>query len=327
MWSGLAAASVALALLTCTPAQARSVGFEVVSVPQAGGPALPGAFWYPREAKPSKMQLGNFQQEVARNAQVIGDRLPLIVISHGALGSLSGNADLAVELARAGFVVIALSYNQFSPDGVLQTRNWTQGIHDAIDYALTRCPDRSRIDAGRIGAFGFSVGGLATLIAIGGTPDYRLVAPHCKLAPKDWSCRLAAKIDIMRTPSPQPSAWVRDKRIKAAVLAVPAMGYIFGRPGLLQVHVPVQLWEAGGDHVLAPAWNSEPIASDLPASPDVRFVPDADHDDFTAPCSRQAGQNLPAACPDAPGFDRAAFHRTFYPAVVSFFRRSLHVDQ
>ena len=320
----LIAAAAAWALLACPAEAARSVGFDLVQVPQADGATLPGAVWYPSDAAASAMSFGNGQQDVARDAPVAGDHLPLAVISHGALGSMANDRDLAIELAQAGFVAIAVSYDQFSPAGVLQVGHWTQGLHSAIDYALTRWPYRSRIDGTRIGAFGFSLGGLATLIAVGGRPDPGLVAGHCKAAPQDWSCRMAGKLDVAELATP--SSWIADDRIGAAVLAVPAMGYVFGRAGLSTVHVPVQLWEAGHDHVLDPVWNSAPIARDLPGRPEVHVVADADHADFTSPCSAQVERAWPRLwCRDASGFDRAAFHVMFDAAVVGFFRTALHV--
>ncbi len=269
------------------------------------------------------MNIGNTRQTVASDAPLAGDHLPLIVLSHGAFGTWADHADLAVALARAGFVVVAASYRQSSPKPVLQVGAWVSGIHHAIDYALQRWPAHARIDPRRIGAFGFSIGGTATLIAVGARPDPSLARPHCKAAPLDWSCTHATNIDLMLSPPPLATAWVTDDRVKAAVLAVPAMGFIFGRSGLSGVHVPVQLWEAGRDHVLDPRWNARPIVTNLPQPPDVRIAATADHPDFVAPCSAEVDARWSSLCRDAWDFDRAKFHTYLNDTIAAFFRRAL----
>ena len=269
------------------------------------------------------MNIGNARQTVATDAPLAGDRLPLIVLSHGAFGTWADHADLAGALAKAGFVVVAASSNQFSPKLVFQTTAWVSGIHHAIDYALQRWPGHARIDPHRVGAFGFSLGGTATLIVAGARPDPSLAGPHCKAAPQDWSCTHATKIDLMQSPPPPAAAWVTDGRVKAVVLAVPAMGFIFGRSGLSGVHVPVQLWEAGKDQVLDPRWNSRPIAANLPQPPDVRIAAMADHPDFEAPCLANVKARWSGPCRGAWDYDRAKFHTYLDDTIVAFFRHTL----
>ena len=307
------------------PADPRTVGFRRVEVPGADGAVLQGALWYPSDAAAAPMDVGNTQQTVARDAPLAGDHLPLIVLSHGVFGTWADHADLAVALAKAGFVVVAVSYHQFSPKRVLQVGAWVSGLHHAIDYALRRWPEHARIDPRRIGAFGFSIGGTATLIAAGGLPDPGLARPHCKVALQDWSCTHATNIDLMLSPPPPAATWATDDRLKAVVLAVPAMGFIFGRSGLSGVHVPVQLWEAGKDRVLDPRWNARPIVADLPQAPAVRIAAMADHADFVAPCSARMMARWSVLCRDAWRFDRAKFHTYLDDTIVAFFSHALEV--
>jgi hypothetical protein len=64
------------------------------------------------------------------------------------------------------------------------------------------------------------------------------------------------------------------------------------------------------------------IASWLPSNPGIHTVP-AGHFAFLPPCSPQLTTALPRFCTDAPGFDRAAFHRDFNWSVVLFFDEHL----
>ncbi len=44
--------------------------------------------------------------------------------------------------------------------------------------------------------------------------------------------------------------YVHDARVRAIVVAAPALGFTFGREELKDIHAPVQLWRDEFDHVL-----------------------------------------------------------------------------
>ena len=79
-------------------------------IPASGGSVIPVAVWYPTEAQASEQPLGLFRQTVALNGPVQGQRLRLIVISHGNGGTKDGYYATALALAGAGFVVAALEH-------------------------------------------------------------------------------------------------------------------------------------------------------------------------------------------------------------------------
>jgi predicted dienelactone hydrolase len=119
------------------------------------------------------------------------------------------------------------------------------------------------------------------------------------------------------------AAWIAEPRIKAAVIAAPAIGFTFTHEGLSGVKVQIQLWAAASDHILPVADNAEPVRDALTTPPEYHLVPGADHFDFLTPCSDALAQAAPEICAEPPGFDRAAFHATFHAAVIAFFNRSL----
>jgi predicted dienelactone hydrolase len=53
------------------------------------------------------------------------------------------------------------------------------------------------------------------------------------------------------------------------------------------------------------------------------MIPNADHYAFLPPCSPELAAAAPQLCTDPPGFDRAAFHRSFDAEVVRFFSQTL----
>ena len=113
--------------------------------------------------------------------------------------------------------------------------------------------------------------------------------------------------------------------IKAAVVAAPALGYTFGREGLKDITVPIQLWRAADDHILPNPDYAEAVRIALPSPPEYHVVENADHFDFLAPCTDLLRQFAPAICVSRPGFDRTAFHQTFNDEVVRFFEQTLTI--
>ena len=197
-------------------------------------------------------------------------------------------------------------------------------ISRVIDHMLSAWGDAAAIDSSRIAMFGFSAGGFTTLVSIGGVPDLAKVAPMCRLYPGDFACKLIAKSSSHDVPPrPATTAPSGDPRIKAAVVAAPALGFTFSPDGLENVKVPVQLWRAENDVVLPHPRYAEAVRLALPQTADYHVVANAGHFDFLAPCSSALASLAPAICVPADGFDRAAFHATFNVAVLSFLNRAL----
>jgi predicted dienelactone hydrolase len=285
--------------------------------------------WYPTHDKAVSTPLSAFVQEVAPGGAVSGDHLPLIIMSHGNGGWFGEHYDTSLALARAGFVVAAVSHTGDTFDDQSRaTRMVDRPAHmkRLIDYMTGEWAEHRRLAPRRIGAFGFSSGGFTTLVAIGGSPDFRLIPPHCQEHPDYYDCGVlkahpqSADAIIATAPT---MVWTHDARIRAAVVAAPALGFTFGREGLKAIRIPVQLWRAENDHVLPNPLYAEAVRANLPSPPEFHLARGADHYDFLAPCSARLAQVAPIICTSAPGYDRAAFHVDFDAAVVAFFERTL----
>jgi predicted dienelactone hydrolase len=315
-------------MVVCASAFVDNVGFVVVQAPDPPGPALEVGSWYPTAAEPSPQRLELFTQNIAPNARVMGSGHPLVVMSHGNGGSMGGHYDTALALAHAGFVVAAMTHtgdNYRDHSNELRLEDRPRAVVATINFMLTQWPHHAAIDPARIGMFGFSAGGFTALVAIGGKPDLPLLPPYCASHETTFVCQLV-KSHPPPTPVPQ-SAWASDPRIKAAVIAAPALGLIFTSAGLHDVTLPVQLWAAADDHVLPVADNAEVVRAALPHPPEYHYEPGADHFDFLAPCSDALAAVAPAICEDKTGFDRAAFHARFNAAVVTFLQNTLSKPQ
>ena len=306
--------------LCLAPPAAQAVGFKSVEVPAEGSlQPLKGAIWYPCNMPTSDVQLGPFALSVTLNCPFPDAKYPLIVISHGRTGSYLGHRDTAQALADSGFIVVAINHPGDNAVDGSRTREFPifverpADITRLIDHMLGPWPDAGRIDAGRIGFFGFSRGGYTGLVAIGGNPVFGKRLRLCEGKPDP----LCEKIRMGELPELR-----HDPRIKAAIIADP-LSIFFTEQSFINVQVPIQLWgsERGGDGV-APASVAE-IAGWLPRKADFRVVAGSQHFSFLPPCPTALAQSAPDLCSDQPGFDRAAFHADFNAQAVAFFKTTL----
>lgn len=307
----------------------RPVGFQVAQTQDARGRTFPIAIWYPTRDTPRPTTLlGLSLMSVARDGAIRGERLPLVIVSHGNGGGPGSHVDLALALADAGYVVAAPMHSgdNFEDSGGVGDAGFWSGrnrqVQATLDHMTTQWHGRDRLDVARIGAFGFSAGGFTVLTAIGARPDLGRVQSHCARTP-EFACTVL-KAAGSALPNGRVETvdrdFVADPRIRAAVVAAPGLGFVFADGSLDAVRVPVQLWVGGRDAIVPEASNAAVIRAGLGDRVDARNEPGAGHYSFLAPC-RLFGP--PALCRDEGGFDRAAFHRAMNAAVLAFFDEKL----
>ena len=328
---GLMALIAALAVTAVATAlrAPRPVGFETVRLPDGPGRSLAMGVWYPTDARPWPTTFAGVSlMEVARDAPVAGNSLPLVVISHGNGGGLASHADLALALAAQGFVVAAPMHagDNFADQSAVSSPDWlvnrTRELHAAIDYMLATWPSHGRIDGRRVGVYGFSAGGFTALAEIGAVPDLHLLADHCANHP-EFVCKLLSDAHsplLSAQRIPLASAYAHDSRIRAAVIAAPGLGFTFTPAGLREVGVPVQLWSGSADTFVPTESNAGAIRNGLGERAELHVVAGATHLAFLTPCGLIGP---PALCRDGNGFDRKQFHASMNAEVAAFFQSKL----
>ncbi|MCG2666555.1 alpha/beta hydrolase family protein [Bradyrhizobium sp. GCM10023182] len=321
----------ALASVFCLIATlAHAAGFRLIEVPAVSGfPAIQAAVWSPCREPVGEVKLRTSTLPATENCAISGDKLPLIVISHGYGGGFTGHHDTAETLADRDFVVIALSHPVDTGGGDMSRADTLAAfterptdIKRVIDYMLTAWPDHAKLAPEHIGFFGFSRGGYTGLVAAGGNPDLRKMIAFCPESSPKPDCAQLRRNEIPAL------AFTHDPRIKALVIADPAFGPLFDPDGLKEVNIPVQLWASalsgedrtGGEVTLDYV---STIMRDLPARPDYHLVQNAGHFVFLPPCTEDLAKRRPNICTDRPGFDRVAFHAQLNAAALAFFRAHL----
>jgi predicted dienelactone hydrolase len=242
---------LALAVVFCLAATlAEAAGVRFFDIPSdSASPALAGAVWYPCAAPPHEMKIENRVISGVRDCEMVGSKLPLIVISHGRTAWFGAHHD-------------------------------TAAAKRLLDFMLSIWPDAPKIDRKRIGLFGFSMGGYTGLVVIGSIPDFRRDLPGCE------GSRLRACEQLRNNQRPTwPS--VHDLRVRTAVIVDPGPGIFFPTENLKAVTIPVQLWSS--DPKLGAQYDSGccglGIRNRLPSKPDFHLATGAIHVSFLAPCS------------------------------------------
>src|SRR5215469_14267746 len=312
-----------------TPAFA-TVGFLQLSVPDPPGKSLSVAVWFPSFGKPVSVFVGPFQQWVVPDGTITGTGLPLVLISHDTGGSGASHYDTALALAGEGFVVAALTHtgdNYMDQSYVGNRKDLTdraRQVNVVLSYMLTTWKEHEHLDPGRVGMFGFSLGGFTTLVESGGIPDLSRMRELCATRPTAPECLFIKQRngDQLSPPTPTP-VWAHDRRVRAAVVAAPAVSYLFGPGSLDEVNIPIQLWRAAQDDQVPDAWNTALLRQELPTPPEEHVVAGAGHFGFLPPCDQALAKQVPQICNDAPGFDRTTFHQQFNSAIVAFFKKAL----
>jgi predicted dienelactone hydrolase len=288
------------------PAIRDGITFSRLTVADGDQPALEVGVWQPTETATG--------------------RRPMIVISHGNGGNFRSHGDTAQALAKAGFVVAALTHtgdNSRDQSRATDLAGRSRQLSVLIDYMLGAWDGKVGIDAARIGAFGYSAGGFTVLAAAGGNPDLTRLVDHCRTNPAFYDCRLVSQQPRTMNGSRTPLRLPHDARLKALVVAAPALGFTFTRDGLAAVTQPVQLWQAGNDQILPSPFYAEPVRDALPHLPEYIHVHGAGHFDFLPPCSPDLAAKAPMICLPTPGFARGEFHETLKREMIRFFKTHL----
>ena len=271
---------------------------------------------------------------IARNAdpQPSLRKHPLIVVSHGNWGSRFSQGWLALELVRAGYVVLSTSHPGTVGDDQTvagRYRLWdrSRDVSFAIDEVLKNPKWAGRIDEDRIGFVGHSFGGWTGVSLAGGRYDPARQRAFCQNAErKDFYCDGTLKDDIAAVPAQDAEDSFRDRRIKAFYIMGTGPGQGFAADSLKSITAPFVVDTAQFDEILDPLSNSTNLARQIPSAREV--VRPVGHFAYVPECrwlvgpilTRLAGLPL---CDDPMGVDRTLVHKQVAREVVAFFDRNL----
>lgn len=281
---------------------------EVMVADAAGGGEFPVIICYPTREPEHERSLGPYVISAAWDAAPVPGEQPLVMLSHGSGSSPLVNRDLALALARAGFVVgMPVHPGDNREDRSLQgaQRNLRQRpghLHLAMDAVLGEPSLFPGQKARGVALIGHSLGAYTALALAGGEP---------RTLPEVWPDGPTEPITV-----------AHDPRVTALVLLAPAVIW-FHAPGALDaVQVPVLMLAGEQDTVAPPQHHADLVARQLPypARLDARTVAGAGHFSFLSVFPPEMRQPGFAPAEDPAGFDRAAFQGYLAEEIITFLR-------
>jgi predicted dienelactone hydrolase len=286
--------------------------------------------WYPADAEETTHRYGLSSGRVALAAPVAAGRFPVILLSHGALGSASNYSWIAERLARSAFVVVGVSHfgesrvfgeATVNPALVADYGARTRDFAFALDFILQRSKWASGVDGRRVGALGHSSGGATVAMLAGGQFRLEGMAAFClsKEASTDRGCGYRAGVSTQIVFAPA----IAESRVRAIVLLDPAVGPGFDRAGLESVRVPALVVGSVSNDFMPFALNAQRYVEFLPNAESMPLDRGEGHFVYIDECSLPVEAMGVSLCSDRPEVIRRDVHQRLGARVVDFFTRQL----
>lgn len=269
------------------------------------------------------------------------EKFPLILLSHGTGGSAMQMAWIGTALARAGYVAVAVNHpgnnalEPYTAEGFILWWERATDLSEVLDGMLADPEFGPKINASRVGAAGFSIGGYTVLALGGARTDISVIFDLCKQHPETPTCHVPEMKD-MGTPEQMLEAVrktsgvslarsaesYRDPRIHAIFAIAPGAGMTLTPDSLHAMRVPVQIVVGAADPIATPKDNADYIRAHIRGAKET-VLPNVVHYTFLDTCTAAGKEKLGVLCADPAGVDRDAVHQQVDDMAVQFFDRAL----
>jgi predicted dienelactone hydrolase len=314
--------------------------------------ALVTDIWYPADpAANEQMQwIGSADAPFAKAAKAAPDaaliaapeKFPLILLSHGIGGSSAMMAWFGAALASHGYIAAAINHpgnNALEDYTIPGAIYWGQRAHDLsalLDLLLADPTFGPRIDPRRVGAAGFSLGGLTVIELAGGVAELSRYQDFCKSPKADGMCKdtleypgLLAKATALAKSDPATQAALaesakshRDPRIRAIFAMAPAIGPAFDPGSLAKISIPTQIAAGAVDNVVPLETSAKFFAAQIPHT-QLTIFQAVGHYTFLATCAELGDRTKPQLCIDQAGILRDEIHAQTATLATNFFNANL----
>ena len=240
-----AALLIAVCAIPEISAQTYAAGYEVLRIIDRDRP-IQLDVWYPSlGANETEHDYGLSIGRVASGAEVSSENMPVVLLSHGAMGAAANYSWIAEHLARHGFLVVGVSHFGESPvfgrdsvrlESASRFDERTRDLDNALQFVFERSRYASRIDKERFAAIGHSSGGASVLMLAGVEFSPALLTAHCgsSAAAADKGCQYpSSDADVTAQ-----TLTTSSRRPKALVVMDPAVGPGFSDSALQALSYP-----------------------------------------------------------------------------------------
>jgi predicted dienelactone hydrolase len=270
------------------------------------------------------------------------EKFPLILLSHGIGGSSTMMAWFGSALASHGFIAAAVNHpgnNALEDYTIPGAILWGQRAHDLsalLDQMLADSTFGPHIDPKRIGAAGFSLGGLTVIEIAGGIAELSRFQDFCKSPKADGMCHdtleypglLAKATDLAKSDRAIQAALEenskshRDPRIRAIFAMAPAIGPAFSPESLAKITIPTQIVAGSVDTVVPIETSAKFFAAKIPGA-QLSILQAVGHYTFLATCAELGDRTKPQLCIDQAGILRDEIHAQTATMAAKFFDANL----
>lgn len=287
--------------------------------------------WYPADEKESPVNYGISAGSAATGAKPVGERLPIVLLSHGAMGAASNYSWIAESLARHRYVVLGVSHfgespvfgaQSLNPATVARFRDRTHDLNVALDWLLTKSRLASSVDASRLGAIGHSSGGATALMLAGAGFSFLQISEYCAsgAARVDKGCWYGTpSADSAERQLPEPAS----RPIRAVVALDPAVGPGFVEDSVRNLKSALLVVGSVDNDFLPYEAHAGRIAKVKPDAEVVRLDRGEGHFVYIDICAANINVMGVSLCTDRAGVDRAAVHARLDAVIEEFLSKQL----
>lgn len=328
------------------------VGIQKISVVSpTRDRALAVTVWYPSKGDGRTGSAGEnpiFENSTAsRNATIEAGRFPIVLVSHGSGSRADGMGWIAIELAKAGFIVAGPNHpgttsGDSTPEATPKIWERTQDISDVIT-ALSADPRfKASVDKTRIGVLGFSLGGSTAIELAGARADLDAYKHYCETNSDMMDCRWfrggrgfaggeEVAVEPLNLDSVDRNRFEqsnRDARISGAVLVDPGLVEAFKPDSIGAIDIPLAFINLGSAGEIPAAVLSEALAKKASKATYAQ-VDKADHFSFLPVCKPGAEEFLKKVgepdpiCSDT-SRPRSDIHRELAGLIITAFKKMLN---
>ncbi|QLL29381.1 alpha/beta hydrolase [Thermosynechococcus sichuanensis E542] len=267
--------------------------------------------WTAVDESPRRLQLTGHSRVVAADLYLPivprGQRIPVVIVSHGLGANRYSYRYLCQHLASHGFAVIALEHVGSStrqvlsfPMGYISPRTAAQEFLDRpldVTFVLNRLeafpeqlyPWAGRLNLERVAMIGQSFGGYTALALAGAPLDFQQLRRHCTRSVLD-SFNVSLLLQCQAQALPPKVYSLKDPRVQAVIAVNPITSAVFSPESLSQLKIPV-MFVAASDDTIAPAVDEQIYPFTWLRTPDRYLVLMDDATHFST--IGEAGQNEP----------------------------------
>ncbi len=315
--------------------------------------ALSAMVWYPADASAQEepQWLGPPGRPLfaagraAVKAPITGAqaKFPLVALSHGTGGSAGMMAWFGSALAEKGYIAVAVNHpgnNSTEAYTVQGFSIWWERARDlstVIDAMLLDPAFGGRIDARRIGAAGFSLGGCTMIEIAGGIAVPVDYFAFCRSPKADNICKSPPEFPTLledfqklsqtdaefQAALRHASDSYRDPRVRAVFAMAPALGPAFPAADLAKISIPVEIVAGSADTNVPIESSAKYFAAHIRGAK-LTILPGVGHYVFLAACTARGRETLPLLCADGQGVDRDSIHDKVMSLALAFFASNLN---